>query len=94
MRDPACPSHPGHGRVPVVILVEGLLRDAAEELAREDAQEAPGEVQRFEDGALLVALVDELALELVQKLEVQEILPAQRLRPTTAFIARVSFLMA
>ena len=43
-----------------------------EELAGEDAEEGPGQVQRLEDVARVVRpLAHELPLELVQKLQVQ-----------------------
>lgn len=63
-----------------VVLLEHLLRDALEQLLREGAQQRPGEVERLEDGAVLVrALVDELGLELVEELEVEVVLRRERL---------------
>ena len=59
-------------RVAVVVLVQGRLRDPPQELPGEDAQQRPRQVQGLEDRPPLVALVDELALVLVQELEVEE----------------------
>ena len=41
-------------RLALVPLVQGLDGDAAQQLAREDAQQRPGQVQRLEDCAVLV----------------------------------------
>jgi hypothetical protein len=57
-------------RLARVELVEDLLRDAVELLAREEAEEAPCEVERVEDGAVLVrALLDKLVLEPAEELD-------------------------
>ena len=41
--------------LPLVHLVEGLDRDAAQKLPGEDAQQGPGQVQGVEDGPVLVS---------------------------------------
>lgn len=57
-------------RLARVELVEDLLGDTVELFAREEAEEAPCEVERVEDGAVLVdALLDELVLEPAEELD-------------------------
>mmetsp|Transcript_38125 Transcript_38125/g.96425 ORF Transcript_38125/g.96425 Transcript_38125/m.96425 type:complete len:371 (-) Transcript_38125:560-1672(-) len=64
----------------LVPLVKCLDGDAAQQLAGEDAQQGPRQVQGPKDGAVLVrALRHKLALKLVQELEVQQVLGRQRL---------------
>ncbi len=51
------PSHPAQrllARLAVVVRVQRLGGDAAQQLAGEEAQQRPGQVQRLEDGAVLV----------------------------------------
>mmetsp|Transcript_3162 Transcript_3162/g.11039 ORF Transcript_3162/g.11039 Transcript_3162/m.11039 type:complete len:248 (-) Transcript_3162:856-1599(-) len=70
----------GLGALALVVLLEDIGADALEQLLGEGAEERPGEVQRVEDGAaLVVALGDELGLELAEELEVEEVLLAERL---------------
>ena len=54
---------------------ERLLGDALEHVLREGAEEAPRDLERVEDRAVLVRpLVDELRLELLEELEVEVVL--------------------
>ena len=63
-----------------VELVKDLGADTTQQLAGEDAQQGPGQVQGVENVAHLVgALRHELSLVLLQKVEVQQILGGQRL---------------
>mmetsp|Transcript_12476 Transcript_12476/g.56228 ORF Transcript_12476/g.56228 Transcript_12476/m.56228 type:complete len:326 (+) Transcript_12476:60-1037(+) len=63
----------------VVVHVERLRRDPPQQLSGEDPKQRPRQIQRLEHRPPLVALVDELALKLVEKLQVEQILAAQRL---------------
>ena len=67
-------------------LVEGLKVDTLERLAWEGTQQRPGEVERAVNVAgLVVTLSDELVLELVEKLEVEQILRCERLLTNDRF---------
>ena len=58
---------------------ERLLGDALEHVLREGAEEAPRDLERVEDRAVLVRpLVDELRLELLEELEVEVVLEGGR----------------
>ena len=63
-----------------VELGQSAGRDALEHLLGEDTQQLPADVERLEDGAVLVvALRDEVLLELGEELEVEQVVGRQRL---------------
>mmetsp|Transcript_49833 Transcript_49833/g.112073 ORF Transcript_49833/g.112073 Transcript_49833/m.112073 type:complete len:211 (-) Transcript_49833:874-1506(-) len=65
---------------PSVEALQRLLWDTLEHVLREGAQQPPGDLERVEDGSVLVRpLVDEFTLELLKKLEVQVVLGRERL---------------
>ena len=58
-----------------VVALERFLRDTFEHLLGEGAQQSPGNLECFKDGAILVGtLVDEFGLELLEELEIEVIL--------------------
>src|SRR6056300_1622497 len=62
----------------VVVSIERLGGNALQELARENSKQRPREVQGVVNVPSFVTLIDELALEFVQELEVKQIIGAQR----------------
>lgn len=62
-------------RVPRVEFSENGSWNSLKHLFREDTQQLPSDVQRLEDGAvLIVALSDEILLEFSQELQIQQVI--------------------
>jgi hypothetical protein len=67
-------------RVSGVELGEHVGRNSLQHLLGEDTQQLPANVQRLEDGTVLVvALGDEVLLELAEELEVEQVVGGERL---------------
>lgn len=60
----------------IVVLIERLGGNALQELARENSQERPREVEGVVNVTTFVALVDEFSLEFVEEFEVKQIIRA------------------
>ena len=76
--------------VPGVELLEELRVDPLEHLLGEEAEQLPAEVERVEDGPVLVcALVDEPLLELPEELQVKQVLRGECLKGDTNFRSKL-----